>query len=100
MSQVTGEMIPAPDAKIDIAGQLQTLLDQPDLSAQWKEAAASEDPEVTEIVVPVEWLATRPLDQAVWQKGLFASQLTACRLRGERTIETVESAFGLDTAIS
>ena len=74
--------------------------DQRDLSAQWKEAAASEDPAVTEMVVPVEWLATRPLDQAVWQKGLFASQLTACKLRDERTSETVEAAFGLDAAVS
>ena len=46
-----------------------------------------------------EWLATRPLDQAVWEKGLFASQITACKLRDEHTIKTVESAFGFDTAI-
>ena len=52
------------------------------------------------MVVPVEWLGTRPLDEAVWEKGLFASQVTACRLRDERTIETVESAFGLDAATS
>ena len=50
--------------------------------------------------MPVEWLATRPLDQIVCEKGLFASQVTVCKLRDERTLETVESAFGLDTAIT
>ena len=54
---------------------------------------------MTEKVVPVEWLATRPIDQAVWEKGLFASRVTVCKLRDEHTITTVERAFGLDSAI-
>ena len=58
-----------------------------------------EDPEVTEMVVPVEWVATKPLDQAVREKGLFASQVTVCKLRDAHTIATVESAFGLNTEI-
>ncbi len=49
--------------------------------------------------MPVEWLATRPIDQAVWEKGLFASRVTVCKLRDEHTITTVERAFGLDSAI-
>ena len=52
------------------------------------------------MVVPVEWLAARPVDQAYREKGLFASQVTACKLRDSHTIETVESAFGLSEAIS
>lgn len=100
IGRVTGEMIPARDARVEIHGQLQSLLDQPERTAEVWERAASDDPDVTEMVVPVEWLATRPLDQAVWEKGLFASQVTVCRLRDERTIETVESALGLDPTIS
>ena len=99
IGRVTGEMIPARDAKVEINGQLQSLLDQPELSTERWQRAASDDPEVTEKVVPVEWLATRSIDQAVWEKGLFASQVTVCKLRDERTITTVESAFGLDPAI-
>ena len=49
------------------------------------------------MVVPVEWLATRPLDQAVWEKGLFTSRITVCKLRDEHTIKTVEQALGLAT---
>ena len=96
---VTGEMIPARDAKVEVNGQLQSLLDQPELSAEWWGSAASEDPELTEMVVPVKWLGTRPLAEAVWEKGLFASRVTVCKLRDERTIKTVESAFGLDSAM-
>ena len=99
IGRVTGEMIPARDAKVEVAGQLQSLLDQPERSAEGWEQAASDDPEKTEMVVPVEWLATRPIDQAVREKGLFASQVTVCKLRDEHTIKTVERAFGLDPAI-
>ena len=45
-----------------------------------------------------EWLVKRTIDQAVREKGLFASQVTVCKLRDEHTITTVEAAFGLDTA--
>lgn len=97
IGRVTGEMIPARDAKIEINGQLEHFLLLPELSG-WKPGAASEDPEVAEMVVPVEWFGTRSLDEGVWEKGLFASQVTVCKLRDERTIETVEAAFGIDEA--
>ena len=96
IGRVTDEMIAARDAKVDVEGHLKSLLDQPGLSTQWRERAASDDPDLTEMVVPVEWLGTRPLKGAVKEKGLFASQVTVCRLKDEHTIKTVESAFGLD----
>ena len=96
---VTGEMSPASDAKVEIDGQLQSLVDQPEINSQWKERADSKDPEWTEKVVPVKWLGEpRSLDEAIKGEGLFANQNIVCRLRDERTIETVESAFGLDSA--
>jgi len=96
---VKGEMIPAREAKVEMHGDLQPLSGQPGPRGDWWAVAASEDPEVTEMVVPVEWLGIRSLDEAIWEKGLFASQLSACRLRDENTIKTVASAFGLDPGI-
>jgi len=64
-----------------------------------KQDATSEDSKVSEMVVPVEWLAARPAEEAFREKGLFATQVTACKLRDAHTIETVESAFGLETEI-
>jgi len=59
------------------------------------ERARSLDDDVTEFAVPVRWLVERPLKDAVTERGLFASQLPACKLRDERTIEVVMKAFGL-----
>jgi len=100
IGRITGKVIPARDANVEIEGRPRPLLDQPDVSAVWKLKAASEDSKVTEMVVPVEWLTARPIEEAVWEKGLFASQVTACKLRDAHTIETVESAFGLNTTTS
>lgn len=97
IGRVTGEMIPARDATVEIDGQSQPLLDQPELRTEKWANAASEDPEETEMVVPVEWLAIRDPDQAVQEKGLFASRVTVCKLRDEHTINTVEQALGLNT---
>ncbi len=96
IGRVTGEMALARDAKIKVAGGYQPLLEQPGISPRFKEGALLDDPELAERVVPVEWLKTRPLPEAVREKGLFASQLTACKLRDEHTIATVESAFGIN----
>ena len=99
MGQVTHEMIPARDAEVEVNGQVQSLLDQPGLSAEWRKRATSDNPERTEMVVPVKWSTTRSINEAVWEKGLFASQLTVCKLRDEHTINTVESAFGPDSTV-
>ena len=98
IGRVTGLMMPARDAEVEVNGQFQPLLDQPEPSAALGENAVSDDPELTEMVVPVEWLAKRPIEEAVWEKGLFASQLIVCKLRDEHTIKTVELAFGLGSA--
>ena len=100
IGQVTDQMIPARDAEVEIDGRRQPLLDQPDLSEDWKQRAASEDSEVTEMVVPVEWLATRPVDQAFREKGLFPGRGTVCKPLDRHIVETVESAFGLNTVTS
>lgn len=34
--------------------------------------------------------------EAISAPGLFASQVTACKLRDERTIDVLTDAFGLD----
>jgi hypothetical protein len=56
----------------------------------------SDDPDLTEYAVPVRWLEARRVDDAIRAPGLFASQLSACRLRDERTLEVLTKEFGLD----
>lgn len=74
----------------------QAVIDQPDVPAWMREAATVPEDNVAEWAVPVTWTHKRPLADAVWQKGLFASQVTVCKLRDERTIEYVSQAFGAE----
>lgn len=92
---VTGEIVPARDAVVETGGRARRLLELPDLPAYLVERGQLADDEQTEYVVPVRWLHERDLENAVTAKGLFASQVTVCRLRDERTIKLVTEAFGL-----
>lgn len=56
-----------------------------------------ETDEVAEYVVPVRWIKANDLDQAYKFPGLFANQLSACKLRQEFTLERLAHHFGLGT---
>lgn len=51
--------------------------------------------EEAEWVVPVRWITTLPAEAAIWEKGMFANQNTACKLRNRFTLERLDAAFGL-----
>lgn len=95
VGKVAGEMVPAREFKIEADGVVSSLVQAPDLSEAFLARAVSEDEETTEMVVPVEWQVAVPLESAVKEPGLFASQVTVCRLRDERTIEVVSEQLGL-----
>ncbi len=92
---VTGQVTPARHATVDVDGRQLSLLDAPGVDGWFTDRARSEDDEVTEMVVPVRWNYAVALEDAVSAPGLFASQVTVCKLRDERTIETVIQQFGL-----
>lgn len=96
VGEVVGEATPAREAEVEVDGSKQPLMEQPDLPPDFAERARSDDPEVAEYVVPVSWLKDRPVAEAVTKPGLFSSQVTVCKLRDQRTIEVLETAFDLD----
>jgi len=49
-----------------------------------------------EWVVPVRWFTSVPAEQAYWEKGMFANQNSACKLRQEFTLERLAQHFDLD----
>lgn len=55
-----------------------------------------ETDEMGEWVVPVRWFTSVPADQAYWEKGMFANQNSACKLRQEFTLERLAQHFDLD----
>jgi hypothetical protein len=56
----------------------------------------ADDPDRSEYVVKVEWIKTLPVDKAIWEKGMFANQNSACKLRNKFTLERLSALFQLE----
>ncbi len=56
----------------------------------------SDDPEMSEWVVPVDWLATRTREEAVRNPDFFANQNSAVRLTHGYTLDRLTAAFGVE----
>ncbi|KAA9005022.1 DUF91 domain-containing protein [Paenibacillus spiritus] len=54
------------------------------------------NPDLCEYVVRVKWEKTVPREQALWEKGMFANQNSACKLRNKFTLEKLSEFFRLD----
>lgn len=55
----------------------------------------ADDPKRSEYLVRVDWQQTLSRERAIWEKGMFANQNTACRLRNKFTLDTLTERFGL-----
>jgi hypothetical protein len=96
VGRVTGEVVPLREFTVQQNGSTIKVVDQPGIDPTVRDRALSEDEEIIEYAVPVRWLAERDIPEAVAERGLFASQVTVCKLRDDRTIEVVTKALGLD----
>jgi len=56
----------------------------------------ADDPELSEYLVRIDWIKTLPAEKAIWEKGMFANQNSACKLRNKFTIERLTARFELD----
>ncbi|HUV14996.1 MAG TPA: hypothetical protein VMW28_00345 [Pelolinea sp.] len=56
----------------------------------------SENPELSEYLVRVEWTKTIPRADAYRETGMFANQNTVCKLRNQFTLEKLYSFFQLE----
>ena len=85
---------PVTEFNVEVDGQRRLIVEAP-LADPEAVRHDADDPERCEHLVRVEWLKTRPVENAVWQSGLFTNQVPACKLRDQETIEYLEQAFGL-----
>lgn len=85
------------EAKVSVNGKWVPLAEQ-HLIGPYQHGSPGEPAtdENAEYVVPVRWLASHPKDQAFWERGMFANQNSACKLRQEFTLERLAQYFGLD----
>jgi uncharacterized protein with ParB-like and HNH nuclease domain/predicted transport protein len=98
VGRVTGEVMPIRDFRVQEDGVEKPILDA-QLRGRDLFAHDADDLERCEYVVPVEWTVTKPTEEAVWEAGLFANQMTVCRLRDRTTLEHLEAAFELRPAM-
>lgn len=94
VGQTTGEAVAFPDAVVELDGRSVRLADQ-QLNARY-EHDPRDGEDTMEYVVPVRWTVAQPKDRAYWEKGMFANQNSACKLRQEFTLEKLREHFGVD----
>ncbi len=83
---------PAKEFMVSVDGRETPLLAVPGIDAAFSKTP--DDADNCEYVVGVEWKATRSVVDAIWETGMFANQMTVCRLRDEETIEAVAERMG------
>jgi hypothetical protein len=85
------------EAKTLVGDQWVALADQK-LNASYAHGSPDQPQtdDVAEYVVPVRWFASSPKPGAYWEKGMFANQNSACKLRQEFTLERLAKHFRLD----
>lgn len=81
------------DVRVVVEGAEVALANQP-LTGAYKHQGDDVD-ENAEWVVPVQWTKTVPEKDAYWEKGMFASQHSACKLRQEFTLDRLAQHFGI-----
>lgn len=89
---VTGEAMPFSDA-ILVVGGVDTKMSDLHLQGSYTHVNGVEDND--EWVVPVDWDQTVDRSEAIWEKGFFANQNSACKLRNRFTLDGLAKAFGL-----
>jgi hypothetical protein len=91
---VEGSATPVSDFTVPFHGKQTPILDA-GVKAP-KMGDGSDDPDISEWLVSVDWTVTRPIEEAFWVPGLVANANTAAKLRNRFTIETLTEEFGLD----
>jgi len=89
---VTGEAMPFDDAVLTVDGAETKMVDLPLVGAYSHDNGAQDN---DEYIVPVDWIATVDRADAVWEKGFFANQNSACKLRNRFTLEGLVRHFDL-----
>ncbi|REJ05128.1 hypothetical protein DY023_11155 [Microbacterium bovistercoris] len=88
---VTGPAVRFENARVTVDGASVPLATQPLTGSYTHQGAETDDD--AEWVVPVTWLRKVPEKDAYWEKGLFANQNSACKLRQEFTLDRLAQHF-------
>lgn len=90
---VRSAAVPVNEFQVSENGTGRRLLELPLRATRMADGAA--DADSAEYVVGVDWIKTLPAAEAVWEKGMFANQNSACKLRDRFTLDRLIERFGL-----
>lgn len=94
VGEVTAAAVAINDFRVNVQGELTPILDAPLEAPEMGDEA--DDPERSEYLVAVRWLDTRPREEAVWEKGMFANQNVVAKLRQPFTLQRLTEVFSTD----
>lgn len=91
---VTAAAEPFDTATVTLDGLPVPLHEQP-LTGRYHHPSATTADDAQDYVVAVDWDTTVDRGDAVWEKGMFANQNSACKLRNQFTLDRLADAFEL-----
>lgn len=95
VGKVTEAAVPVSEFTVELGGKKVPFLQAPlSIDAEMLKARAA-DPDKRDLFVRVEWIKAVPKAEAYWEKGMFASQHPACKLRDRFTLERLVEHFQL-----
>lgn len=94
VGEVVSPAVAVNDFEVELNGSRIPILEAPLEAANMGEDSA--DPEQSEYLARVRWIDTRPREQAVWEKGMFANQNVVAKLRQPFTLQRLAEVFDLD----
>ena len=87
VGRVIGPAVRAADFRVMVDGTERSIVDVAK-AGYLRELA--DDQEKSEYFVPVHWIVTRPLSEAISEVGFFGNQNTVCRPTASKWVHTVE----------
>ncbi|MCS4173853.1 endonuclease NucS domain-containing protein [Salinibacter ruber] len=91
---VEEEAVPVKEFTVSVDGETCPIVEAPLKAPSMGENA--DNPEKSEYLVRVNWSETRSREDAIWEKGMFANQNTACKLRNQFTLDRLTDRFALE----
>jgi hypothetical protein len=94
VARVAGLRVPAIEFHVETPDGYRPILDVLEAGTILKKFSG--DPERTEYFVPVRWLHTVPLREAIKERGLFGNQNSVCRptsMRWSHTVDRLKEVF-------
>jgi hypothetical protein len=95
VGEVLAPAVGVADFTVELDGRVVPILEAPRAAEHMGEDA--DDPEQSEYLVRVRWIDTRPREQPIWERGMFANQNVVAKLRQPFTLQRLPELFDLDT---